>query len=298
MYKILRRFTRFLYRFNGTGLPRIAEYIRKKVAVNAPSKAILINDFFDAKFYCHLQEHMGGMIFFRGSYSGEQLDIVKKVLPVDGVFMDIGANHGEFTVFAAQVATKGRVLSFEPIKKHLERLNRNIKINNFDNVEVFPVALADKEGEFPVYDASKTFLDGTHHEGLHTLHSTSVRHETCGLVEVKVLDDVLAKIELPRLDLMKIDIEGSELSALKGGVQTLEKYTPTILIEIARETCNTAGYEMMDIVLFLRKHGYQIYKITNHSSLSHIKQDNLDDFQNVVAIHDSRMNEVNERLNY
>lgn len=295
MYLILRRFTRILYRYQGTGLPRIADYIRRMVAKHGPIVPVLIHDFFDAKFYCYLQEHMGGQIFFRGSYSGEQLELVKKILPVDGVFMDIGANQGEFTVFAAQVATKGRVLSFEPIKKNLERLYSNIKINNFGQVEVFPIALGSENGEFPVYDASSSYSDGSVNEGLHTLHASPERHKPTGVVQVKVLDEVLVTAELPRLDLMKIDIEGSELAALKGGVQTLQHYTPTILLEICCETCNAAGYEMMDIVLFLEKYGYQIYKIS--PILSPLKPGGLGAFQNVLAIHDSRVDEISELLN-
>lgn len=281
----LRKLTRILYRLRGTGLPRIAELIRKLAGKYGPVKPLIINDFFGAKFYCHLREHMGGQIFFRGSYSGAQLDIVKKILPVDGVFLDLGANQGEFTVFAAQVARRGRVVSFEPVKMNLDRLFKNIKINRFTNVDIIPYALGEEDEELPLFDASDLFSDGTIHEGLHTLYPSDERGKNAGLTQVRRLDDLLSELALPKVDLIKMDIEGAELFALRGGIKTLEGYKPSIILEIDDSTCRSAGYQPEEIVVFLEELGYKLYLIAEGSEPIPLQSNGLREFQNVLAIH-------------
>ena len=72
-----RGWVRSLYACKGTGLPRIAEFIRKMQAKRHPMTEVVIDDFGGgARFSCRLGEHMGSQIYWRGAYSGAQLRVL------------------------------------------------------------------------------------------------------------------------------------------------------------------------------------------------------------------------------
>jgi hypothetical protein len=96
-FYFLRRVTQPAYQIKGVGVGRLCEIVRRLVARHAPSYPLQIDDFRgNTKFNCYLREHMGGQIFFRGSYSGDQLTLLERLLKADSVFVDAGANQGEF----------------------------------------------------------------------------------------------------------------------------------------------------------------------------------------------------------
>lgn len=281
---VLRYLTRPAYQVQGVGLGRLCEYLRERVAKHAPITPVQINDFRGrAKFNCYLREHMGGQIFFRGSYSGDQLDFLEKFLPVDGVFIDAGANHGEFSIAAARVVKQGKVISFEPASRYRERLDANVKLNDFHNVEIMALAISDDEGTFTLYDCEEKHPNGSHNEGLPTLFSSDTRSAIRETVLVRRLDCVLSELEVTRVDLMKLDIEGAEWAALRGAGETLAKYHPTLIVEIGRETCQAAGYQPEEFARWIVAQGYRLEEIIRGGRTRPIFPDQLGDFQNIVA---------------
>ena len=95
VYYLLRRLTQPAYRIRGVGLGRVCEAVRRWAARHASAAPLVIDDFRgDARFRCYLREHMGGQIFFRGAYSGDQLTLLERLLPSDGVFVDVGVRVG------------------------------------------------------------------------------------------------------------------------------------------------------------------------------------------------------------
>ncbi len=281
-FYILRFFTVPAYRIRGIGLGRLCEFIRRWSANYAPDAPLLIKDFREnAKFRCFLKEHMGGQIFFRGSYSGDQLILLEKLLKADSVFLDIGANQGEFSIAAARVVVQGRVIAFEPVSEYRERLLENIKINDFRNIKIVPVALGEQDGELPIFDAPKLFHDGTKNEGLPTLFMSEFRCYPREVVPVRTLDHVVTGLDISQITLIKLDIEGAEWIALRGAVDTLKKYRPILILELGRETCQSAGYEPEALVAWLNNLGYKIEKITDGGKT--IPINSIEDFQNVIA---------------
>jgi FkbM family methyltransferase len=284
LYYMLRRLTQPAYRIKGLGLGRICEFVRRWVARHAPQTPLRIDDFRgDTKFECFLKEHMGGQIFFRGSYSGDQLTLIEKLLDRADVFLDVGANQGEFSIAAARIVQQGKVIAFEPVSEYRERLIENVRLNNFVNVQVISVALGEKEGSLPIYDQQEMFMDGTRHEGLPTLFASESRHHAREVVPVKRLDDVLRELDVSRVNVIKLDIEGAEWNALRGAVNTLARCRPTLIVEIGRETCQAAGYEPEALVEWLSGLGYRIEKIIEGGKTIPINQESLENFQNVVA---------------
>ena len=281
---LLRRLTIPCYRIKGIGLGRFCEMLRRLVARNVSNKPLLIDDFRgQAKLICHLREHMGGQIFFRGSYSGDQLSLLESLLEIDSVFVDAGANQGEFSVAAAIVAQQGKVIAFEPVTEYRERLTANLQLNGYKHVQVIPVALGEANGNLPIYDQQEDFYDGTRHEGLPTLFASSTRGIAREIVEVRRLDDVLDRLAISRVDVIKLDIEGAEWIALRGAMNTLVKFHPILILEIGRETCQAAGYESEAFFQWIIDQGYRIEKIGDGGKSQAMKLSQLGDFQNIVA---------------
>lgn len=146
--------------------------------------------------------------------------LIREFLRPGSRFADIGANIGYYTAAAIPlVGTRGTIWSFEPNPQTFERLRQNIRLNQGGGiVRARCVALADTAGSRPLY------LFGNH-DGLSSLVA---RARSSVDVEVARADDLLAN---ERLDLIKMDIEGAELSAL-GGMTTLLRHNPALRLII------------------------------------------------------------------
>ncbi len=281
-----RCWVRALYACKGTGLPRIAEFIRKMQAKRHPKTEVVIDDFGGgARFACRLGEHMGSQIYWRGAYSGSQLRVLASLLQPGGVFIDLGANQGEFTVFAAHLVGKdGRVFAFEPSPMMQQRLSKNIKLNGFEQVSIEPVAVADKPGRLCLYSPSGAFEDGTIHDGLPTLYvQAGAAASSSTEVAVTTLDAWQLERSPVRVDVIKMDIEGAELPALQGGLGLIQRFRPVLIIELNAATSRAAGYTILDLVTWLHEQDYDIFQIEDDGALPHLNLDRLALFQNILA---------------
>jgi len=212
----------------------------------------------------------------------DELFFLDRLLKPQMVFADIGANQGEFTVYAAKRLHAGKVLAFEPIDSSYERLIQNVGLNNFRNVLAYKLALSDKARHVEMFTSLDRELHHSFHEGLATMFPSSYRSTKVGVVRTEVFDKVFAEAELGRLDVMKVDVEGAELPALRGAYITLEKYKPVILMEVNEETFNAAGYTTNDVVDFLEHLNYTIFLLGNGKVIQ-VKRQELPNFANIVC---------------
>ena len=137
--------------------------------------------------------------------------IVLSFLKQGSVFIDIGANVGYYSLLAnVRVGSTGRVLSFEPHPVTVGRLKTNIRLSAATQIELFEVALSDKDDEARIYCPR----DETH--GHASMQNQGWRDAASYIVSAKRLDDVLPK-NIEHIDLVKIDVEGAELLVFRGG---------------------------------------------------------------------------------
>lgn len=279
---------RILYGLPGTGLPRIAEYLRRSAARKAIRPGhqpfVWIDDFCgNLKFCCDLTEHMGSQIFFKGSYSGEQLTLLRRLLREDSVFVDVGANQGEFTICAAGLIDpkKGAVHAFEPVSTVRTRLERNVAANGFTHVTIHSTGLSDMAAnDVPIYGADAVFADGTENIGLPTLFDVQGRSVLLEKIALRRLDDVLG--DSRRVDVVKIDVEGAEWSVLRGAEGIIDVSRPAIIFEANEETCRAAGYSIHELVGWLVKKDYRLWSIEGRGNLDAYDTDRA--FCNVLAL--------------
>lgn len=146
------------------------------------------------------------------------------------IIFDVGANIGTFTTWMARAFPKGNVFSFEPQRSVFQILCGNVAINNLYNVYTYQYAIGDQNSRIEV-DEPNYF--GNEDYGTFSLVDTVVKNVTDQklIVEVKTIDWIIDFYSVPRVDLIKIDVEGMDLSVLKGASHMIEKYHPCIFIE-------------------------------------------------------------------
>ena len=139
-------------------------------------------------------------------------------LKKDDFFLDAGANIGFYTVLAAKiVGPKGRVIAIEMMPDTAEKLRSHLKLNKLDNVTIVQNALSDKTDQVVI---ARTKVG---HYGQATILNSKT--EEFGFSEFKVstttLDEITRDIE--EVSILKMDLEGAELSAIRGGALCLKK---------------------------------------------------------------------------
>lgn len=145
-----------------------------------------------------------------------------KVQPND-VVIDAGANCGHLSIFFSKlVGTKGQIFAFEPDKFNIQRIEKNITLNDdlIDNIKIVDLLLWDKNELIDFYEAG-------------TVGSSAVwmpDSEHCVKKQTVRIDDWVAKNNIQKLDFIKMDIEGAEIEALDGCVETIKKMQPNFAI--------------------------------------------------------------------
>ena len=248
--------------------------------------AITVPDFDGSiRLQVRLDEHMGSQVFWYGSYSLEILRVLERIIVPGMTVIDAGANIGEVSLFVAKrVGPGGRVYSFEPVAELTDRLRRHVSMNGFDNIEVVQSGLSDRAGQAEIYGPAEPFRDGTQHAGLSTLYANSQRGRSLGTIPLTTLDEFVEMRHLPRLDLVKVDVEGAELPVLRGARAVLAEHRPWLVVEVQQETSEAAGYDQREILAFLGTFGYSFARIGRRGRLSPLSSDRLQSFQNVLGI--------------
>ncbi len=151
---------------------------------------------------------------------GELLSIIQEVFfenvytPIhclsiehDDIVVDIGANIGVFSLFAA-FRTQNTIYAFEPYHGNIEFLNRNIFTNGLYNIITYGVAVCDKIG------STKLFLSES--SGGHLLFDHNIKGKLEKYVEVPTttLQHIMDDNNLKQIDFLKLDCEGSESMVL------------------------------------------------------------------------------------
>jgi FkbM family methyltransferase len=123
----------------------------------------------------------------------------------------------------------------------------------------FKMAIGDKNTQETIYAPTKRFYDKTINEGIYSLLPNLYEHcdsEKLENIIVRKLDDVVKDLNIEKIDLIKIDVEGYEYKVLMGMKEILEKNKPNILIELNYKK-HIMDYEIPEILEFFRGYGYE-----------------------------------------
>ena len=211
-----------------------------------------------------ISKAIGAAFYWMGFHELNEWRFLHRFLRPDMVLADVGANQGEFTLFAAKRLTAGQVISFEPVQSLFRQLQENVSLNQFKNVSVFNVGLSNQKGRIPVYMASD---EAGENEGLASIFQSADRNRLVEEIELEMLDTLTERLRLSRLDFIKIDVEGAELMVLQGARRTIEKFQPVVMLEITSATYAAAGYSTDDVLNFFRGLNYSFQIISHRGRL-------------------------------
>lgn len=192
-------------------------------------------------------------IFNKGIYEEGTLWCFKKILKKGDVVFDIGANIGLTAIYAAKrIGINGNVFAFEPMPNTCDILNYNIRLNKLKNITSINVALSDRIGFAEIYDNIHI------NRGAASLYSE--KKENGITIPLDTLNNIIYKYKIDKIDLIKIDIEGSEISMLKGAfnVFNLER-KPIICIEFSREVKSENSVDSLYDILKIELN-YELFK--------------------------------------
>ena len=205
-------------------------------------------------------------LYVCGAFEPNELNFLDRLLKPGMVFVDVGANDGYYTLFAARrVGPQGRVVSIEPSSRERGHLERNLARNGTGNVEIVPAALGAALG----------------HADLHLAHGAHSGHNTLGRfahdsvvsagverVPLETLDAVVTRLRLPRIDVVKIDVEGGEANVIAGARMMLAAMRPVLMVEVNDGALRAQGSSEAALLEMLREElGYEILVFSERSGL-------------------------------
>ncbi len=197
-------------------------------------------------------------LYVCGSFEPNEFAFLARILTPGMVFVDVGANDGYYSLFAARrVGSSGLVVAFEPSSRERANLEHNLAKNGCDNVRVVAAALGAAPG------TAELKLAHPHHSGHNTL-GTFVHDDVCEAsverVTVETLDRIAAEQGLAQIDMVKIDVEGAEASVIRGASAVLGKMRPLLMLEVNERAMWAQGADIGDLLDVLTgDFGYRIF---------------------------------------
>ncbi len=181
--------------------------------------------------------------YWLGNYELDKQKLFLKIVKQGDVVFDIGAHVGFYTLLASElVGQKGKVFAFEPLPRNIEYLKKHIKINICKNVNIIKAAVSDKGGNAFLNNDSDSFSSRIVEDGKIKIRTVTI-------------DDLVSSGKLQIPNVIKMDVEGAELSVLEGTASILKKNKPVILLS------THGGKIHKECRDFLKKLGYNLKPI-------------------------------------
>jgi FkbM family methyltransferase len=166
------------------------------------------------------------LCYFAFGYEYEKLEteLISKLKPK--VFIDVGAHIGYYTMLVHKLGAE-KIIPIEPDPRVFRILNRSIEANKLDNIITINRAAYDKSNV-------KLELHLSTKSGLSSIFSSHLTKTRCGTITIKTitLDEVYRSLNLDKIDVVKIDVEGAESYVLSAANDIINGFRPLFLVEI------------------------------------------------------------------
>jgi len=200
-------------------------------------------------------------IYWKGidsGYESETISVFIKLLRHSHIFFDIGANTGIYSLIAALNNNPITVHSFEPVPFIFQHLNENISLNKLTNVFTYAIALSNFDGQTELF-VPKGILPTSASTLKGFMEPAQIKDVI--MAQAMKLDTFVKQFNVGRVDLLKIDTEGTEDHVIRGALNLIEDSKPVIICEILRRD------EMQTITDILGKFDYAFFHITDRGLL-------------------------------
>lgn len=208
---------------------------------------------------------VGGSIITGTSWEPHITFFLERNLKKNSVFIDVGSNYGWHSITSSNLCEI--IYSFEPQKYVYNIQKENIKQNNITNINLFNYGIGNTNEMLNMSPINYN-------------ESVNVGDLSIGLggeiVEVRTLDS----LTLNKVDIIKIDVQGFEKFVIEGGVDTINKNKPLLIVEFEDHQLRKFNYGVIDLFKLIKDMGYYIYLLDYHYPSDHVcvHKDKLNDF--------------------
>ena len=208
-------------------------------------------------FDLDLNEYQMKQIFLFDRYEKNSvrhlLHYLNKIKKNNITILDVGANIGFYTMYLSRFGEKlnAKVHSFEPNPVTFDALESHAEQNNLKNCVLNPFGLSDKAQEIEISYNPKNL-------GAASVFGNSGRNKA--KVKLRTLDDYCNENNISEIDIIKVDIEGSELNFLEGGKSVINRSKHLLVVmEIVDENCIIAGYDANYLFNYMTERGFKAF---------------------------------------
>ena len=188
-----------------------------------------------------------------------ELRTIKKFSKLNKIFLlDCGANYGFYSFYTGSLSVENKIIAFEASINTSKEFKVNLALNNFKNIKIENLAVTNKENEFLKFNESVKDWESS-------LTNNSFVNYSLQKIKTTKIDYILKDQNLDKYYLfIKLDIEGNEFDAIKGCLETIQKYSPLIIIEFSKYNLDNNKDNLNFLDSFLKKFDYSIYSRNNN----------------------------------
>jgi FkbM family methyltransferase len=192
-----------------------------------------------------------------GKFDERITQVIKLVLADGGIYLDVGANFGYYSVIAAKLPGVS-VVAIEPSPREFIRLQENCNLNNLENLKALEVAVSDIPGKrmlhlSDIWNTSMNSFNPAFKDDQPFKSSLSVEVECCRV------DDLISPSEHKHLKLIKIDVEGFEYEVLKGMPNLLQNFNGVLICEITPGISEQNPNHISEIYSIMNAQGFRSF---------------------------------------
>ena len=213
------------------------------------------------KIFASNNKNKTSYFLLKKCYFGDdnELETIEKFSKLNKVFLlDCGANYGFYSFYTASLSVENKIIAFEASTNTSKEFKANLALNNFKNIELENLAVTKKENEFLNFNESVKDWESS-------LTNNSFVNYSLQKIKTTKIDYILKDQNLDKYYLfIKLDIEGNEFDAIKGCLETIQKYSPLIIIEFSKYNLDNNKDNLNFLDSFLKKFDYSIYSRNNN----------------------------------
>lgn len=154
----------------------------------------------------------------------------------NSIIVDAGAFIGDSTFILNRELNPKKIIAIEPDLNNFRKLLINLKLNNMINVDSLKIAVGERREKKSIVrsgTSSAYLIEGKYQKGE---------------IDVTTIDNIISQMKINQVGLIKLDIEGYELAAIKGAKKTIKKYKPVLLISLYHK-----GQDFFEIPSLIKK---------------------------------------------
>ena len=227
-------------------------------------RSFLVNDIIlninNFKIYGSIDKNKTSYFLLKKCEFGDyhELNIINKFTKKNKIlFLDCGCNYGFYSFYVASLSEKNKIISIEASKNTLEEFNRNLDLNKFKNVISLNKAVSDIDDKIITFNESEKDWE------------SSIAHQNYNSREISIISTIKIDTLVKKYDfenykiIIKLDIEGNEMSAIKGSLELVKNSSPLIIIEFSKYIFGKED-NIEYLKNFLIRYDYSIYDTNNN----------------------------------